>query len=136
MNLQMGELAKIKEVSRMTVNQYKSKISKAMKVLGTYKEQYENTVELLAKMLFDYENAETAFDQSGGNFVIEYTNKAGATNMVKNPHWVVIENLRSDILIYSRELGLTPAGLKKMQVKAGDEGKKSALAAALEMLEK
>ena len=87
-------------------------------------------------MMFDYESAEIAFDKSGGDFVIEYTNKAGATNIIKNPHWAVIENLRTDILTYSRELGLTPAGLRKMQVKVTDNKKKSALTSALELLEK
>lgn len=120
----------------MTVNQHKKKIVEAMKALGTYKKEYSDTIEILAKMMFDYEMAETAFQESGGDYVIEYTNKAGATNIVKNPHWVVIENLRADILTYSRELGLTPAGLKKMQGKLDSNKKKSALVSALELYEK
>lgn len=120
----------------MTINQYKKKIVKAMEVLQIYKEEYENVIEILAKMLFDYDMAEIAFNESGGRYVIEYTNKAGATNIVKNPHWIVIESLRADILTYSRELGLTPAGLKKMQGKLDNDKRKSALASALELLEK
>ena len=49
--------------------------------------------------------------------MIKHTNKSGATNIVKNPYYLVIEGLRQNILSYSRELGLTPAGLKKINDK-------------------
>ena len=66
---------------------------------------------------YDYDDACYKFKQSGSNFMIKHTNKSGATNIVKNPYYLVIEGLRQNILSYSRELGLTPAGLKKINDK-------------------
>ena len=66
--------------------------------------------------------------------VVKYTNKAGATNAVKNPFYLALENLRTDILLYSRELGLTPSGLKKINEASMKPVRKSTLAEALKAL--
>ena len=44
---------------------------------------------------------------------------------MKNPLYLAIEGMQASILQYSRELGLTPAGLKKLSgenMKNGKEG--------------
>lgn len=50
--------------------------------------------------------------------VIEYTNKAEATNIVKNPLLMLIDDMNRDALAYWRDLGLTPAGLRKINEQA------------------
>ena len=47
-----------------------------------------------------------------------HTNKGGATNMTKNPALVAIMDCNAQALAYWRDLGLTPAGLKRL----GDKG--------------
>lgn len=94
---------------------WRNEIVKNMKSVGTYDEAFEHTIDILAKMLFDYQDAMIKFEKSGGNIIVSHTNKSGATNPTKNPFYQAIEKLRADMVVYSRELGLTPAGYKKLK---------------------
>lgn len=120
----------------MSVKSNKDKIVKAMRAAGTYREEFGQTIETLAKMIDDCAKAEKAFKDSGGKYITTYTNKAGAENLVKNPHYSLIENLRKDMLTYHSHLGLTPAGLKKINTKLKMGAKKGGLAEMLEKIEK
>ena len=112
---------------------YKKSIIENMKSVGTYKDEFMDIINSLAKIYYDYNDACNKFRQSGSNFMIKHTNKSGATNIVKNPYYLVIEGLRQNILSYSRELGLTPAGLKKINDKElGKNHKVSKLDKALD----
>lgn len=91
-----------------------------MKDVGTYNTSFVYTINVLAEALADYEATKELFERTGGHKVIKHTNKSGATNLVKNPLYQAIEKLRDDIITYSRELGLTPAGLKRIN-KDGDQ---------------
>lgn len=106
-----------------------------MKKAGTYNIAFELGIDKLADALADYEKAQEDFAESGGEFVISFTNKAGAENMVKNPYYGTIEKLRVDILAYMRELGITPTGQKKAAEKGMADGKGNSLAAMLKKLE-
>lgn len=105
---------------------YKKEIIKMMKQVDTYNKAFEITIDTFAKMLFDYYTAIDKFERSGGSIVIKHTNKNGSTNIVKNPLYQSIEKLRIDLISYARELGLTPAGLKKLN-QSIEEKPKSAL---------
>lgn len=102
-----------------TERQLRSEVVRKMKSIGTYDIAFSHTIDMLAKIMFDYQEATKQFEKSGGNMIITYTNKSGATNPVKNPFYQAIEKLRSDMVLYSRELGLTPTGFKKL--KPGDK---------------
>lgn len=91
-----------------------SKIKRQMKKIGTYKPEYEAAMRVLAEAMRDYDRAKEQFEEEGGEYMVEYTNKAGATNYVKNPLYVVMDDLRKNIITYCRELGLTPTGFKKI----------------------
>lgn len=93
---------------------YHKEIIQKMKAVGTYNTSFLYTVNVLAKVLADYESTTNQFKMIGGNIVVKYTNKNGSTNVVKNPLYLAIEKLRDDIISYSKELGLTPAGLKRI----------------------
>lgn len=67
--------------------------------------------------------------------MVRHTNKAGATNLEQNPLLRVINDLNRDALAYWRDLGLTPAGLRKINEAAMKKVKKNALAEALNALE-
>lgn len=66
--------------------------------------------------------------------LVKHTNKGGATNIEKNPALVLINELNRDALAYWRDLGLTPAGLKRIDENSMKPKKKSALADALKEL--
>ena len=117
----------------MNAKTYEKKIIADMKEVGTYKPEFNKTIETLALIYEDIDTARAQFEKSGGNMIIAHTNKSGATNLVKNPFYLIIENLQANILQYNRELGLTPKGLKNInEAEMKGKKKKSKLLAALE----
>lgn len=113
---------------------YKRDINRMMKKVGTYNKSFEITINAFAKLLYDYQETLNMFEKTGGNVVISHTNKNGSTNIVKNPLYQSIEKMRTDIITYARELGLTPAGLKKLNQELQEE-KESPLDSVLEKLQ-
>ena len=89
------------------------------------------TIEMLADVMIQREKTWKEFEESGGTTMIPYTNKNGSTNLVKNPVLIMWNELTKTALAYRRELGLTPAGIKKLNEQALQEKKRSPLAAAL-----
>lgn len=109
------------------VDKYIREIKRKMRAVGTYNISFSYTIEVLAKVLVDYQTTVETFEKTGGNIVIKHTNKNGSTNIVKNPLYLALEKLRDDIISYSRELGLTPAGLKKINQDGNKPQEKSNL---------
>ena len=72
---------------------------------------------------------------SGGNPVVIHTNKAKERNLVKNPALIAVNDLNTTALAYWRDLGLTPAGLRRISEDAMKAPRKSALAEALRDIE-
>lgn len=112
----------------MKKNGYKKKIIENMELIGTYKPEFDRTIELLAEMYADMDTARKQFEKgesSLGQFVV---------GDKRNPYYMTIEKLRADILLYNRELGLTAAGLKKLREKCLEVKSTSKLESALENL--
>ena len=120
----------------MTAAQWKRKIKKATVDAGTYRNIFDAVIDTLSDVLEQRDRAKEQFEKSGGNMVISYTNKGGATNPSKNPFMLAWDDLNATALSYWRELGLTPSSLRKMTGSAAPaEEKKSGLAAALASIE-
>ena len=117
-----------------TIKQYENDIVKKMKAIGVYKPEFEHAITGLARALVDQDRSLEMFDKSGGQIMIKHTNKAGATNAAKNPFYLALETLRQDIIIYLRELGLTPSALKRINDKSLKRKNSSALSDALNRL--
>lgn len=98
----------------MTERQYKNNIIKRMKALGVYKPEFLKIVDRTAALYAQRDKIEAQFAASGGDAVIKHTNKAGATNAVKNPFLTARDEVYSQLLAHERELGLTPSALKKI----------------------
>lgn len=98
------------------INTIKRSITAELKALKVYRPEYDRVIDVYADLIVAY---------------IEQSKKLndGAYAM-RTPLLLSVENLRKDILSYSNQLGLTPAGLKKIQ---GDQkpAKQSSLAIAL-----
>jgi hypothetical protein len=107
-----------------------------MKVVGTYRPQFDRTVRTYAEMSYDYKILLRQFENSGDQFVDEYTNKSGATNAMTTAIYSEIKTIRKEMVTYESILGLTPAGLKRIN-KEMDQSKKktSSLEKALSKLE-
>ena len=114
---------------------WKTKIRSLCKKAGTYEPYFDQTIDSLAQLLEKRDHAQTKYEETGSEPVVEYTNKAGATNMVKNPALIIWNDLNSSALAYWRDLGLTPSAYKKTTGGApGKEEKGSALVEALKAL--
>ena len=96
---------------------WKKKIVENCKAVNTYREAFEPIINTLAETLEQRDKIMSDFKKSKEKAVIEYTNKAGATNLTRHPALVMWDDLNKSALAYWRDLGLTPAGLKKI-----DEG--------------
>ena len=98
---------------------------------GTYKPCFDSVIDTLSSIMEQRDKAQQLFEESGGETIVEFTNKGGSTNLVKNPALVIVMDLNAQALSYWRDLGLTPAGLKKINEAAMKGKKRSALAEAL-----
>lgn len=100
---------------------WKNKITDACRDAGTYRPYFDSIIETLAETMEMRDDARQKFYDSGGQTIVMHTNKGGATNIVKNPALVVVDDLNKTALAYWRDLGLTPAGLKRINEKAMEE---------------
>lgn len=120
----------------MTERQYTNKIVERMKALSVYREEFLPTIYRLAALYCHRDKIEAQFAASGGNAVIKHTNKAGATNAIKNPFLTARDEVYTQLLAHERELGLTPSALKKLREGGLKESGASPLATALKELSK
>lgn len=89
-------------------------IQKEMTALGVYKPEYQKLISIFAGMIFQYQEFERQFEESGFQLTEEYTNKAGATNDRKVPLYTAMESLRKDIASYSDRLCLNPKSIESV----------------------
>ena len=97
-----------------TAKTWRARIRKATEEAGTYRPCFDMMINGLADILARKDATMDLFVKSGGQTVVEHTNKAGATNLERNPCLRIIEECEKTALAYWRDLGLTPAGLKKI----------------------
>lgn len=101
----------------MKKDAWKRKIKKACEQAGTYRPFFDSVILTLASILEKRDQVEKMYLESGGEPIVRHTNQGGNTNITKNPALILWDDLNKSALAYWRDLGLTPAGLKKI-----DEG--------------
>ena len=101
---------------------------------GTYRPYFDDVIDTLADILESRDTARELFAESDGNVMVMHTNKAGASNLEQNPILRLINDYNRDALAYWRDLGLTPAGLKRIDDQSMKQRKRSALGEALKGL--
>lgn len=115
---------------------WKSRIKKACREAGTYKTYFDHVIDTLAGILEKRDEAMEMYDlDPDEKIIVQITNSKG-TAKVKNPLIAIWEDLNKLALNYWRDLGLTPAGLKKINEESFAKAKGSAGNSLLEMLEK
>lgn len=98
----------------MNKDEWKENIIESCRNAGTYRAYFDSVIDTLAETMEMRDDARQKFYATGGNSVVSHTNQGGNTNIVKNPMLVVIDDLNKTALAYWRDLGLTPAGLKRI----------------------
>lgn len=118
----------------MNKGKWKSTIKKACQDAGTYKPFFDQVIDTLASILERRDSTEELFIKSGGNTIITHTNKSGATNIEQHPAVRLINDLNRDALSYWRDLGLTPAGYRKLNADVIDKKESGSLEKILETI--
>ena len=118
----------------MLAPEWAEKIKFNCQQAGTYARHFDTVIETLSMILEKRDLALEAFEDIGGEAIVEHTNTHGSTNYAKNPALMLWDDLNKSALAYWRDLGLTPAGLKKINEDAMKPKKKSALAEVLKDL--
>ena len=93
----------------MEAKKWKTKISANLKQIKVEPKQYEAVINTLADILEQRDACLAKYVEDGAVPIMEYTNKGGATNTVKNPLLILWTDLNTQALAYWRELGLTPS---------------------------
>lgn len=119
----------------MDQKKWKSLIKRSCQSVGTYQKAFDPLIQTLAEILTKRDQAEEMYQKSGASPIVMHTNKAGASNIEQNPALRLINDLNRDALNYWRELGLTPAGLKRINESAMRERSLSPLEEVLNVLE-
>lgn len=119
----------------MTKEEWKKQITKQTKGIGTYQKEFVPIIDTLSDILSQRDAAYEEFINNGGESVTEFVSDRGATNLKKNPRLAVWMDLNTQALAFWRDLGLTAAGLKRLNESAlKQEEKGSALEKALREL--
>ena len=110
-------------------------IRTSLEGLGVYRVEFDPAVWALAKIEEEVDAAWAEYEAEGCVRIITTVNKAGAEYRQQNPSYTAWLNLVAECRSQRRELGLTPAGLKKLREDAMKKPKKSALEEALAKLD-
>lgn len=118
----------------MNRSRWKTEIINKMQEANTYKPAFDQPIKALSEILEQRDKAYKEFKSAGGEMVVETISDRGATNFRKNPRLQVWNDLNTQALAFWRDLGLTPAGLKRIDEQSMKKGKTSPLADALKSL--
>jgi len=99
----------------MTQEEWKKTIKEQIKFDKNYIPSFDTTLQILSEMLAERDNVYNMYLESGARPVVEFTSDRGATNLKQNPLLKQWTELNQSALLYLRDLGLTPAGLRKLQ---------------------
>lgn len=103
-------------------------ISSSCQSIGTYRKEFDAVISTLAEILEARDACQAEFTKKGCKPTVQKKNVKGGKNVVRNPLLDTIMTLNTQALTYWRDLGLTPAGLKKINESALKQEKKSGLA--------
>lgn len=113
-----NEVQQVKKAPKLTTKStWKKRIKAACEKAGTYQPCFDHVIDTLAEILTKRDAAEKTFIDGGSFVLVKHTNKNGAVNLEQNPAVRLINDLNRDALAYWRDLGLTPAGLKRINEK-------------------
>lgn len=119
----------------MNSKEWKKRIKKACETVGTYQPSFDDVIDTLAAMLEERDRIYLQYVEEGSQPLVIVVSDRGQENWRDNPLLTTWRSLNRDILQYWRDLGLTPAGLKKIVDENMNKPEESALEKVLANLE-
>lgn len=98
----------------MNKTRWKKTIKDQTEGLGTYRKEFDPLIDTLADILEQRDEAYKEYVDSGTGKTIEHKSDRGAVNIKKNPMLQIWEDLNKQALDFWKELGLSPASLKRL----------------------
>jgi len=120
----------------MTSKSWITEIKKQMTLKGVETSGFGNVIQTLAEILEQRDKLYKQYQDEGSEVMVLYISDRGQENMIINPLLKEWQNMNRDALVYWRELGLTPAGLKKLNEDSMKPAEQSPLDKVLANLEK
>ena len=99
----------------MTAKEYESIIKKQMQFDTDAIKSFQTCIEICAQILEERDRVQAAYIEGGQKPVIEFTSDRGAVNLKTNPLLKEWQELNAQALLYLRDLGINPAGRRKIQ---------------------
>ena len=99
----------------MTKDEWKIEIENQIKFDHDYIPSFKTTIQILCEMLEERDRVYQKYIESGAAPVVNFTSDRGAVNLKPNPLLRQWQEINTACLAYLRELGLTAAGLRKLQ---------------------
>lgn len=108
----------------MEKKDWKRRIKKRCVEAGTYRDFFDDIIDTLAQIMAARDEAREMWQKDfGGRPVVAHEMADGRKKIVKNPGLEMVNDLDGQALAYWRDLGLTPAGYKKLNADVvGDKG--------------
>lgn len=95
--------------------QWEKKIKEQMQLDEKYIASFQTTIKILAEILEERDRVYSIYQEQGALPVIDFTSDRGAVNKKPNPLLRQWQELNVTALTYLRDVGITPAGLRKLQ---------------------
>ena len=102
----------------MKASQWKRKLIQQCKDVDTYQDSFLGAITTLASLLERRDEAYAEFVAGGSQTMVTRISDRGAVNQAINPLLKLWQDLNRDALAYWRDLGLTPAGYKRLNLEA------------------
>lgn len=106
----------------MKASEWQSIIRKSIEEVGAYRPAFDSVIDTLASILEQRDIAYAHFMEDG-RITVKKISDRGSVNLAKNPKMQAWCDLNTQALAYWRDLGLTPAGLKRINESAMKEEK-------------
>jgi len=99
----------------MTKEEWKKVIEDQIKYDHDYIPSFKTTIQILSEILEERDRVYSMYLESGAQPVVNFTSDRGAINLKQNPLLRTWQEINTLSLAYLRDLGLTAAGLRKLQ---------------------
>lgn len=95
--------------------EWEKKIKSQIEIDEEFFPLFETSISILAEILEERDRVYKEYLDTGAHPVIEFTSDRKAVNLKPNPLLKQWNELNTTALTYLRDLGITPAGMKKIQ---------------------
>ena len=105
----------------MTKDEWKTIIEEQISIEKAYIPSFQTTIQILSEMLEERDRVYSMYIETGAQPVVNFTSDRGAINLKPNPLLRQWQEINVATLAYLRDLGITPAGLRKLQGQLDDK---------------